>query len=401
VAPVTGQAASTYSTAKVVRVIDGDTIDVDRNRDGRIDARVRLIGIDTPEHGLCGFQAATKALRSLLGRKVVKISSNTGATGIRSRLERRVIVPVAGRKIDASSWMLERGWGVWMPRAGEHTWARAQHRAADRAAAADLGWFDEDRCGAGPAPEGSLSMQVQYLADAAHKMSPAERRNQEFIRIRNDGPAPVSVDGWTLRVGNDRSRRIPGGGPIQPGQALTIHVGYGTNSESHRYLRSNVPMLVNASVDGGRHYGSGSYLIDPDNDIRAYMTWPCTLNCADPSGGAVEISDIMVDPPGSELQSLNSEYVKVTNRGTVPVRTGDMVLEVKPYVYEFPTDHWLQPGETMVVRAGGGDEDRLERHLDARVPPLANDGGRVFLRTYDAIVVDCVSWGKGRCPAGS
>jgi hypothetical protein len=78
-----------------------------------------------------------------------------------------------------------------------------------------------------------------------------------------------------------------------------------------------------------------------------------------------------------------------------------MVLEVKPYVYEFPTDHWLQPGETMVVRAGGGDEDRLQRHLDARVPPLANEGGRVFLRTYDAVVVDCVSWGKGRCPAGS
>jgi hypothetical protein len=244
-------------------------------------------------------------------------------------------------------------------------------------------------------------MQVQYLADAAHKMSPAQRRNQEFVRIRNDGPAPVSMDGWTLRVGNDRSRRIPSGGPIAPGQAVTIHVGYGTNNLEHRYLRSNVPMLVNASVDGGRHLGSGSYLIDPDGDIRASMTWPCVENCADPTGDALVISDVMVDPPGSELKALNSEYVKITNRGSVPVRTGDMVLEVKPYVYEFPTDHWLQPGETMVVRAGGGDEDRLQRHLDARVPPLANEGGRVFLRTYDAVVVDCVSWGKGRCPAGS
>ena len=35
-------------------------------------------------------------------------------------------------------------------------------------------------------------------------------------------------------------------------------------------------MLVNASIDGGKHLGSGSYLIDPNNDIRAHMTWPCT-----------------------------------------------------------------------------------------------------------------------------
>ena len=397
-----GADAGTYQKAKVVRVLDGDTIDVDRNHDGRIDARVRLIGIDAPEHGLCGFRASTNALKSLVKHKNIELRSDKGRTGIMNRLERRVIVPIAGgQKVDASTWMLERGWGVWMPRDGEITQSLQQHQAADRAAAAGLGWFNGDRCGIGPFSEQSLTMQVQYISDAAHWMGATALRNQEFIRIRNDGPEPVSIDGWTLRVGNDRSRRVPGGGAIPPGQAVDIHVGFGTNSATDRFLGSSVPMLVNASIDGGKHLGSGSYLIDPNNDIRAHMTWPCTYQCVDPMGGALVFSNLSIDPDGNEGYALNTEWVEITNQGTVPVQTGSLVLEAWPYIYEFPPDHWLAPGETMRVSSGSGDDTRLSRHLKARVPPLDNFNGRVLLRTYDAITVDCVDWGKTRCPAGS
>jgi len=110
--------AGTFERAKVVRVIDGDTIDVDRNHDGRIDARIRLLGIDAPEHGLCGFAAATKALQSLVRHKTVELRSDRGRIGKMGRPERRVIVRVGATMVDASTWMLERGWGVWMPRAG-------------------------------------------------------------------------------------------------------------------------------------------------------------------------------------------------------------------------------------------------------------------------------------------
>jgi hypothetical protein len=170
------------------------------------------------------------------------------------------------------------------------------------------------------------------------------------------------------------------------------------NNVSHRYLGSDVPMLVNAELDSRKHLGSGAYLIDPNNDIRAHMTWPCTLDCGDPTGGSLVISDAMVSPPGPEGRAHNTEYVRITNTGSAPVRTGDMVLEVKPFVYEFPTDHFLHPGETLTVYGGRGDESRLARHIDARVPIFPDDGGRVVLRTYDAIVVDCFAWGSGRCP---
>lgn len=393
--------AGTYEKAKVIRVMDGDTIDVDRNFDGRIDARIRLLGIDAPEHGLCNFAASTNALKSLVRHKVVELRSDKGRTGIMNRPERRVIVPVAGgKKVDASTWMLERGWGVWMPRDGEITDSLQQHQAADRAAAAGLGWFNSTRCGTSFAAGSTLTMQAEYLSDGGNGLTALQKRNQEFIRIRNDGSAPVDIDGWTLRVGNDRRKYVPAGGPIPPGGAVDIHVGAGTNTATDRYLGSNVPMLVNASIDGGPHLGSGSYLIDKQNNIRAHQTWPCTLSCADPSGGALRISDMLVDGPGIDEQNMNGEHLTLTNTGNVPVRLGDYVLEVAWLVHEFGPNRWIDPGQSVTVYSGEGDSGGSSEYLHAKgVAPLRNAGARVLLRTYDAIVLDCRSWGDApRCP---
>lgn len=403
VGPVSHAEAGTYQKAKVVRVLDGDTIDVDRNLDGRIDARIRLLGIDAPEHGLCNFRASTAALQTLVRHKIVELRSDRGRTGKFGRLERRVIVPVAGGlKVDASTWMLERGWGVWMPRAGEITGSLQQHQAADRAAAAGLGWFNSTRCGTAFATGAALTMQAEYLADAGGGLTTMQKRNQEFIRIRNDGSAPVNIDGWTLRVGNDRSMRVPAGGAIPPGGAVEVHVGSGTNTLTDRYLGSPVPMLVNASIDGGPHLGSGSYLIDKQNNIRAHQTWPCTLSCADPTGGTLKITDLLIDPPGIDEQHLNSEHLTLTNTGAAPVRLGDYVLEVAWYVHEFGPNRWLGPGESVTVYSGNGQSGGNSEYLHASgAAPLVNAGTRVLLRTYDAIVLDCRSWGEGkRCPRG-
>jgi endonuclease YncB( thermonuclease family) len=393
--------ASTYEKVKVVRVLDGDTIDVDRNHDGRIDARIRLLGIDAPEHGLCNFTAATNALKSLVRHKVVELRSQKGRTGIMHRLERRVIVPIAGgKKVDASTWMLERGWGVWMPREGEVTGSLQQHQAADRAAAAGLGWFNSTRCGTSYATGSTLTMQAEYLSDGGNGLTALQKRNQEFIRIRNDGSAPVDIDGWTLRVGNDRRKYVPAGGPIPPGGAVDIHVGAGTNTATDRYLGSSVPMLVNASIDGGPHLGSGSYLIDKQNNIRAHQTWPCTLNCGDPTGGTLKITDMLVDGPGVDEQRMNGEHFTLTNTGTAPVRLGDFVVEVAWLVHEFGPNRWLDPGQSVTVYSGEGDSGGDSEYLHATgVAPLRNAGARVLLRTYDAIVLDCRSWGDApRCP---
>ncbi len=63
--------------ARIVRVIDGDTVDA-RLRNGKI-KRVRMIGINTPERGRCGYTRASRTLSRFLpqGQWVVLISDPT------------------------------------------------------------------------------------------------------------------------------------------------------------------------------------------------------------------------------------------------------------------------------------------------------------------------------------
>ena len=59
------------SQFEVIRVIDGDTVVIAG------DERVRLIGIDTPEKGQCGFDEAKQALEKLLASGPATFYSGT------------------------------------------------------------------------------------------------------------------------------------------------------------------------------------------------------------------------------------------------------------------------------------------------------------------------------------
>jgi hypothetical protein len=52
-----------------VNVVDGDTVDLSTGE------RVRIIGIDTPERGACGFQEAADALAAMVTGKAVVVTA--------------------------------------------------------------------------------------------------------------------------------------------------------------------------------------------------------------------------------------------------------------------------------------------------------------------------------------
>ena len=56
----------------VTKVVDGDTIWVAR---AGVSRKVRLIGIDTPESGQCGFTESTRNLRGIIGGQRVRLTA--------------------------------------------------------------------------------------------------------------------------------------------------------------------------------------------------------------------------------------------------------------------------------------------------------------------------------------
>lgn len=76
-------------SAQVVRVIDGDTIDVQIDNVGY---RVRYIGINTPERDEACYAEATNANAMLVAGKTVSLVKDTSDTDVYGRLLRYVYV---------------------------------------------------------------------------------------------------------------------------------------------------------------------------------------------------------------------------------------------------------------------------------------------------------------------
>lgn len=89
--------------AEVTWVADGDTVEI---ADGR---RVRLIGIDTPERGQCGYEEASRRLESLVLNRSVTLEAGSGdSTDRYGRLLRYVVVD----GVDAGEVLLREGLAV-------------------------------------------------------------------------------------------------------------------------------------------------------------------------------------------------------------------------------------------------------------------------------------------------
>jgi endonuclease YncB( thermonuclease family) len=83
--------AASGSREFVREVVDGDTVVIDSGQ------HVRLIGVDTPERGTCGYEAATDAMRRLVEGRTVHLV-NPGSVQDRDTYGRLLrFVDVGGR----------------------------------------------------------------------------------------------------------------------------------------------------------------------------------------------------------------------------------------------------------------------------------------------------------------
>ena len=82
--PVPPTAVAAEETWTVVNIVDGDTVDVVSSTG--VQERIRLIGIDTPERGECGFGEAADALARLVADRPITLVP--GARDDRDRYDR-------------------------------------------------------------------------------------------------------------------------------------------------------------------------------------------------------------------------------------------------------------------------------------------------------------------------
>ncbi len=188
--------------ARVVRVIDGDTLVV--SFDGA-EHTVRLLGIDAPELGDPGGQAAlaeraTDALATLVGDGAVSLIMGGESRDEGGRLLRHV----------AHDGLI---FSVELARQG---WVRAHEYAPDTLL---FGAIADAQREARAAARGLWAPPVPGLAMAVDKVA-------ETVVIANGGAAPVDLSGWRVAsLRGPQSVELPAGTVLQPGTSLTIASG--------------------------------------------------------------------------------------------------------------------------------------------------------------------------------
>ena len=121
---------------RVTHVVDGDTVDVAGV------GRIRVIGIDTPERGECGFESATLAMAALVNGRVVTLVA--GATEDADRYGRLLRYVDVGA-VDAGLELIEQGWAIarYDSRDGYGAHPREDRYVAADAASEDLGCYPD------------------------------------------------------------------------------------------------------------------------------------------------------------------------------------------------------------------------------------------------------------------
>ncbi len=133
-----GQAGTVPERGTVEWVVDGDTLDVAGV------GRIRLIGIDAPERGACGYESATLALVALVRDE--RVSLVAGAVDDADRYGRLLrYVDVGG--VDAGLSMVRDGWAIarYDSRDGYGPHDREEAYVAADLASPDLGCYPDDQ----------------------------------------------------------------------------------------------------------------------------------------------------------------------------------------------------------------------------------------------------------------
>ncbi len=245
-------APSDGSLAEVVRVPDGDSLVVLLNG---AEEKVRLIGINAPEHDECLGPESGEALRDLLDGAKVLLVADEESTDQYGRLLRYVWIGdvLANRHQAAAGLAIARGFPP--NTTSQHLLDEAESFARDRS----IGIWDPAACGGEPAP----SIEILFV-EANPSGRDEDNLNGEYIVLRNPNDLDVDLSGWILRDSSTSHRyEFPAGTMLE--YELTIYTGCGDDTTRELFWCADGPVWDNG--------GDEAFLLTPSGGIAATLEY--------------------------------------------------------------------------------------------------------------------------------
>jgi len=216
-------AISSDSALAVKEVIDGDTIILS---DGR---RVRLIGINTPEHGMYFYEEAKEALEMIVLGKKVFLEKDVSEKDQYGRLLRYVYLG----DLFVNMEMVKRGFANVYTYPPDVKYMNEFLEAERYARENNLGlWLKSDSA--------SVEIYINYDAPGNDNIN----LNGEYVMIRNTGKEIIDIYGWTIKDSATSTYKF-GRYLFKPGEVIRLFTGSGEDSEGKFYWGSSKPVWNN------------------------------------------------------------------------------------------------------------------------------------------------------------
>ncbi len=209
-------------TAKVVRIIDGDTIEVEI---GEQTYRVRYIGMDTPEQGDPFFAEATEANRQLVEGKPVIVEKDVSDTDRYGRLLLYVYLQ-DGTFVNAELVRLGYAQVATYPPDIKHQDLFLQLQIEAREAGRGFWAQPAPTVTSGPAATPQPPSQGEAQVIIKHILfdgAVPRVESDEYAEISNTGSAPINIGGWRLNAGAPGQDFVFPSFDLQPGQSCRVY----------------------------------------------------------------------------------------------------------------------------------------------------------------------------------
>jgi endonuclease YncB( thermonuclease family) len=192
--------------------------------------------------------------------------------------------------------------------------------------------------------------------------------------------AAAGTDVTLVTVGNE--------GDTDDFDRLLRDVWVGGRWLNHEAVQGGYAMVIHTGRDGQDELLAAG---DAAWDGRSGM-WSAEV-CG-PAPEDVVISDLVSDPEGPDEASPTGEYATVENQGDEVVALGGWVLRDESTLnrFVFRDVDVLEPGASITVYSGCGEDGSGERFWCAQSAVWSNGGDTALLLTADGAVVDRLTY---------